>query len=299
MIEAIDWAVQIARRSTSASSTCRSARRRTQSYKDDPLCLAVERALRAGIVVVASAGNYGQTAGRPAGLRQHHVTGHFAVCDHGRRAEHAGHADPATTKLRPGARRARRCSITWSSRTWWRRATRFSASARRDPRWCASTPSWSSRWEREAAATVRHQHGGCGRVRRCEPVTRWSERSLARCRSAWCCSTRPRFQGRELLAGGTGNLTSWRRCRCPTQPALLPSLARRKCHRQLVFRHEIKPASAAIVHTAEAILWGNAETNAILWGNAESNAIFWGNADTILWGNADNILWGTRKHPLG
>src|SRR6185503_5722377 len=32
----------------------------TQSYKDDPICLAVERAVKAGIVVVASAGNYGQ-----------------------------------------------------------------------------------------------------------------------------------------------------------------------------------------------------------------------------------------------
>lgn len=33
----------------------------TQSYKDDPLCLAVQRAVEAGIVVVASAGNYGQS----------------------------------------------------------------------------------------------------------------------------------------------------------------------------------------------------------------------------------------------
>jgi len=33
-----------------------------QPYRDDPLCEAVERAYRAGIVVVAAAGNYGQTA---------------------------------------------------------------------------------------------------------------------------------------------------------------------------------------------------------------------------------------------
>src|SRR5215213_3444337 len=32
-----------------------------ESYKQDPLCQAVERAVRAGIVVVASAGNYGHT----------------------------------------------------------------------------------------------------------------------------------------------------------------------------------------------------------------------------------------------
>ncbi|HUE86978.1 MAG TPA: S8 family peptidase, partial [Vicinamibacterales bacterium] len=33
----------------------------TQSWRDDPVCQAVERAVRAGLVVVASAGNYGQT----------------------------------------------------------------------------------------------------------------------------------------------------------------------------------------------------------------------------------------------
>src|SRR5262249_52958542 len=33
-----------------------------QPYADDPLCEAVERAVRAGIVVVAAAGNYGRTA---------------------------------------------------------------------------------------------------------------------------------------------------------------------------------------------------------------------------------------------
>ncbi len=37
-----------------------------ESYRDDPLCQAVERAVRAGMVVVAAAGNFGKTAdGRP------------------------------------------------------------------------------------------------------------------------------------------------------------------------------------------------------------------------------------------
>ena len=38
-----------------------------QPYRDDPVCEAVERAVRAGIVVVAAAGNYGQDGGRAAG----------------------------------------------------------------------------------------------------------------------------------------------------------------------------------------------------------------------------------------
>ena len=38
----------------------------TQSWRDDPLCQAVERAYRAGITVVASAGNFGKAEdGRP------------------------------------------------------------------------------------------------------------------------------------------------------------------------------------------------------------------------------------------
>ncbi len=36
----------------------------TQSYRDDPICQAVERAVRAGLVVVASAGNYGEFEGK-------------------------------------------------------------------------------------------------------------------------------------------------------------------------------------------------------------------------------------------
>ena len=33
-----------------------------QPYRDDPVCAAVERAVRAGILVVTAAGNHGQTA---------------------------------------------------------------------------------------------------------------------------------------------------------------------------------------------------------------------------------------------
>ena len=63
----------------------------TQSYRDDPLCQAVERAARAGLVVVASAGNYGQTEDGQHGARQRDLPGHLAVRHHRRCAADAGH----------------------------------------------------------------------------------------------------------------------------------------------------------------------------------------------------------------
>ena len=62
VVEAIDWCIdQPGASTTSASSTCRSGTPVTQSYRDDPMGQAVERAVKAGIVVVASAGNRGET----------------------------------------------------------------------------------------------------------------------------------------------------------------------------------------------------------------------------------------------
>ena len=52
-----------------------------QSYKDDPLCQAVERAFKAGIVVVAAAGNHGKLADgtRVAGLIHSPGNSPFAI----------------------------------------------------------------------------------------------------------------------------------------------------------------------------------------------------------------------------
>ena len=46
-----------------------------ESYRDDPLCQAVQRAVNAGIVVVAAAGNFGKTADGRGGGRRHRLAG--------------------------------------------------------------------------------------------------------------------------------------------------------------------------------------------------------------------------------
>ena len=61
VIQAIDWAVANRARYNIRVINMSLGGAVTQSYRDDPICQAVERAYRAGIVVVASAGNFGKT----------------------------------------------------------------------------------------------------------------------------------------------------------------------------------------------------------------------------------------------
>ena len=61
VIDAIDWAVDHRNQFNIKVINLSLGAAVTQSYKDDPLCEAVERAVAAGITVVAAAGNYGVT----------------------------------------------------------------------------------------------------------------------------------------------------------------------------------------------------------------------------------------------
>jgi serine protease AprX len=61
VIEAIDWAVDHRDTYNIRVINLSLGAPVLQPYRDDPVCAAVERAVRAGIVVVAAAGNYGQT----------------------------------------------------------------------------------------------------------------------------------------------------------------------------------------------------------------------------------------------
>jgi serine protease AprX len=62
VIEAIDWAVEHRREFNIQVINLSLGAPVQQSYRDDPLCEAAERAIRAGIVVVAAAGNFGVAA---------------------------------------------------------------------------------------------------------------------------------------------------------------------------------------------------------------------------------------------
>ena len=62
VIEAIDWAIDHAHAYNIRVINLSLGAAVLQPYRDDPVCAAVERAVRAGIVVVAAAGNHGETA---------------------------------------------------------------------------------------------------------------------------------------------------------------------------------------------------------------------------------------------
>jgi serine protease AprX len=62
VVDAIDWAVAHRHEYRISVINLSLGAPVLQPYRDDPLCEAVERAVRKGIVVVAAAGNYGRTA---------------------------------------------------------------------------------------------------------------------------------------------------------------------------------------------------------------------------------------------
>ena len=61
VIEAIDWAIDNQKQYNIGVINLSLGAPVLQPFRDDPLCEAVERATRAGILVVAAAGNHGQT----------------------------------------------------------------------------------------------------------------------------------------------------------------------------------------------------------------------------------------------
>src|SRR5262249_59969477 len=62
VIEAIDWTIEHRNEFNVRVINLSLGAPVLQPFRDDPLCEAVERAVRAGITVVAAAGNYGRAA---------------------------------------------------------------------------------------------------------------------------------------------------------------------------------------------------------------------------------------------
>ena len=91
VIAAIDWAIEHRARYNLRIINLSLGHPVFESYRDDPLCQAVQRAVDAGMVVVAAAGNFGKTADGTAGRRRHRLAGQLAGGADGGRDQHARH----------------------------------------------------------------------------------------------------------------------------------------------------------------------------------------------------------------
>ena len=110
VIEAIDWAIEHQAQYRIGVINLSLGAPVLQPYRDDPMCEAVERAVRAGIVVVAAAGNFGRGRNGRRGVRRHHHAGQRSrTCSRWGRSTRRGRRSGPTTWRRRTARAGRRC----------------------------------------------------------------------------------------------------------------------------------------------------------------------------------------------
>ena len=114
VIKAVDWVIQNRKTyNVRVMNLCLGAPP-TQSYKTDPLCLALARAVDAGIVVVVAAGNWGKDAQGADDLRRDSLPRQLSPRYHGRRRRTRSRPPRAPTTRSPPTLRAGRRSWTAS-----------------------------------------------------------------------------------------------------------------------------------------------------------------------------------------
>ena len=122
VIEAIDWAVEHRREYNIRVINLSLGAPVLQPYRDDPLCEAVERAVRAGIVVVAAAGNYGRSADGKTVLGSIMSPGNSPHAITVGAIDTHGTPSGPTTRWHRTAREVRHGTTSFSSPTWRRQA---------------------------------------------------------------------------------------------------------------------------------------------------------------------------------
>jgi serine protease AprX len=295
--EAIDWAIENRERFKIGVINLSLGGPVLQSHRDDPICQAVERAYRAGIVVVASSGNFGKDAeGRS-------VYGGVTVPGNSPFAITVGALNTKGTPWRSDDELA-----SYSSKG----PTMFDRLIKPD----VVAPGNRIRGLLAPGSTLAKEHPeqvtGTGRDARIElsgtsmaaPVVSGAIAGLLERRRLSPGAARILLQysaqplmSEGVLGGGAGSVNLVAARALQVRGAVrVTSLAGQAVHAgQIVFgSREFWSAENILWGNDENILWGNDEN--ILWGNDEN--ILWGNDENILWGNATNILWGNVANIL-
>ncbi len=312
VIEAIDWAIEHRRRYNIRIINLSLGGPVVQSYRDDPLCEAVDRAIDAGIVVVASAGNHGQTAD---GRR---IFG--AITSPG---NHPGVITVGALDTRQTADRSDDGIAPWSSRG----PTMYDLVMKPDlvAPGTRVTSAEAAGSYLSTAFPQRHV-AGSGATGYMQLSGTSMAASVVSGAAALLLESRPKLSPREtklalqitsslmapegLAAAGSGSMN------IDVASLVVDGLrpGRTKGHSQskddtlgaglaqgdvrfLVISHS-NGDSIVWGNAADSIVWGNF-LDSIVWGNS-ADSIVWGNAaDSIVWGNAnDSIVWGNAADSI-
>jgi serine protease AprX len=296
--EAIDWAIDNKRRYKIGVINLSLGGPVLQSWRDDPVAQAVERAYRAGIVVVAAAGNFGKDAqGRS-------VYGGITSPGNSPFAITVGAINTMGTPWRSDDELA---SYSSKGPTLYDRLIKPDMVA----------PGNRIRGLLAPGSTLAATHPelitGTGRDARVElsgtsmaaPFVSGAVASLLEgngrlspgaVRILLQYSAEPLFK-EGLLGGGAGslNLAAARELQVRGAVNATVVAGNTVAAGQVVF-------ASKDLWTAENILWGSDENilwesdENILWGSDEK--ILWGSNENILWGSDENILWGSDENIL-
>jgi serine protease AprX len=315
VIEAIDWAIDHRSDYNIRVINLSLGGPVLQPYRDDPVCAAVERALRAGILVVTAAGNHGQT---PDGKT---VLGGITSPSNSPYAMTVGALDTNGT-----ADRSDDTVATFSSNG----PTRFDLVIKPDivapGRRITSAEAAGSL----LSVNFPQQHvAGSGS----NAYIKGSGTSMAAAfvsgAAALLIQERPSLQplgvkaalqlsssfmpaaglvragtgslnvlaaaefvrdgdlGDTTIAGGTANTSGLVVTPGNTLEALGTQI-RLHNHRATARIPTTARHSARFSTNSDSVIWGNSDS--VIWGNSDS--VIWGNSDSVIWGNSDSVIWG-------
>jgi serine protease AprX len=321
VIEAIDWAIEHRQQYNIRVINLSLGAPVVQPYRDDPVCAAVERAVSAGIFVVAAAGNFGQTAD---GTR---ILGGVTSPGNSPYAATVGALDTKGTAARDDDEVA-----AFSSSG----PTRFDLVMKPDVVAPGRRVTSAEAAGSELSVNFPDQHiAGNGP----NAYIRGSGTSMAAAfvsgAAAVLFEERPSLQPLTvkaalqmtstflpeagLVQGGTGSLNllaaaeyvldgdlsdttiadepaaASRLVIAPVDQVVSAQGANRSLARHLFpiqkrlsRRARNNKPSSFIKSAADSVIWG--ESDSVIWG--ESDSVIWGESDSVIWGESDSVIWG-------